>query len=230
MDKKYGDDGKSGGEEKSGGWEHINFNEIELGERIGGGGVGIIYSGWFRGQAVAMKTLFDNRIGEDLKREYMDELLVMSKVKHSNIVEFLGACMTPPNLCFVMEMCECSLYTLLHVDRVNFSLKDSITMATDVASAMEYLHAQKPTIIHRDLKSHNVLRASNGSLKVCDFGLVMIKNTTAGTPAYMAPELIVNRWNKVQNVLSRFPEDNLFSAPLCNKLFLILTGVTSNPV
>ena len=180
-------------EEKVGGWEHINFDEIDLGDRIGGGGVGIVYNGWFRGRPVALKTLFDNRLGEDLKREYMDELLVMSKVKHSNIVHFLGACMTPPNLCFVMEMCECSLYQLLHVDRVNFSSKECVVMATDIASAMEYLHAQVPSIIHRDLKSHNVLRASNGSLKICDFGLVMIKSTTAGTPAYMAPELIENR-------------------------------------
>jgi serine/threonine protein kinase len=193
MDSKSGGESKYQGEEKGGGWEHINFDEIDLGDRIGGGGVGIVYNGWFRGQPVALKTLFDNRIGEDLKREYMDELLVMSKVKHSNIVHFLGACMTPPNLCFVMEMCECSLYNLLHVDRVNFSMKECVTMATDIASAMEYLHALKPTIIHRDLKSHNVLRAADGSMKVCDFGLVMIKNTTAGTPAYMAPELIENR-------------------------------------
>ena len=52
---------------------------------------------------------------------------------------------------------------------------------------MEYLHALSPAIIHRDLKSHNVLRAHNGSYKVCDFGLVKVKHTTAGTPAYMAP-------------------------------------------
>ena len=58
---------------------------------------------------------------------------------------------------------------------------------TDIASAMEYLHAQRPIIIHRDLKSHNILRSFNGSMKLCDFGLVNIKNTTAGTPAYMAP-------------------------------------------
>ena len=187
-------EGKSSEEGKGGGgWEHIDFQEIDLGERIGGGGVGIVFNGWFRGRPVALKTLFDNRIGEDLKREYMDELLVMSKVKHSNIVHFLGACMTPPNLCFVMEMCECSLYQLLHIERVNFSKKECVVMATDIASDMEYLHALTPTIIHRDLKSHNVLRATNGSLKICDFGLVMIKNTTAGTPAYMAPELIENR-------------------------------------
>jgi serine/threonine protein kinase len=52
---------------------------------------------------------------------------------------------------------------------------------------MEYLHAQHPIIIHRDLKSHNVLRAYDGSLKICDFGLVRVKNAQAGTPAYMAP-------------------------------------------
>lgn len=189
-ESKDGEEDSKGG----GGWDHIDFDEIELGERIGGGGVGIVYNGWFKGQPVALKTLFDNRIGDDLKREYMDELLVMSRVQHSNIVNFLGACMTPPHLCFVMEMCECSLHRLLHVDRVSFSDKEIVTMAIDIASAFEYLHAQKPTIIHRDLKSHNVLRAHNGSLKICDFGLVMIKNTTAGTPAYMAPELIENRY------------------------------------
>lgn len=52
---------------------------------------------------------------------------------------------------------------------------------------MEYLHSISPAIIHRDLKSHNILRAENGAYKVCDFGLVKVKHTTAGTPAYMAP-------------------------------------------
>ena len=53
---------------------------------------------------------------------------------------------------------------------------------------MEYLHHSfNPAIIHRDLKSLNVLRAFNGSLKICDFGLVKNRDPGAGTPSYMAP-------------------------------------------
>lgn len=183
-------------------WALINFAEIDLGDRIGGGGVGVIYRGYWGRQQVALKTLFDPRISEELKKEYMDELLVMSKVKHSNIVTFMGACMTPPNLCFVMEICECSLDQILHVDRTRPSDHDSIQMAIDVASAMEYLHSGcRPTMIHRDLKPLNILKAYNGSMKLCDFGLVNCKNSQAGTPSYMAPELYLNRpYNKSVDV------------------------------
>lgn len=109
--------------------------------------------------------------------------------------------MVPPNLCFVMELCQDSLYHLLHVDRVNYSESDCIRIALDVASAMEYLHSLKPVIIHRDLKSLNVLIAFNGAAKICDFGLVKNVNTQAGTPAYMAPELFQNKsYNKSVDV------------------------------
>ena len=105
----------------------------------------------------------------------------------------MGACMTPPNLCFVMELCETSLYNILHVNREDFTERDAIQCAIDVGSAIEYLHAQKPVIIHRDIKSHNILRALNGAMKLCDFGLVNSKVTQAGTPCYMAPELLDNK-------------------------------------
>jgi serine/threonine protein kinase len=176
------------------GWTHIDFDrEIELGERIGGGAVGIIYKGWFRDSPVALKTLFDPRVDDKLKREYMDELLVMSKLNHSNIVSFLGACMVSPNLCFVMELCQNSLHHFLHHERVAYSELDCVQISLDIASAMEYLHAQRPAIIHRDLKSLNVLIAFNGAAKISDFGLVKNPNTQAGTPAYMAPELFQNK-------------------------------------
>lgn len=52
---------------------------------------------------------------------------------------------------------------------------------------MEYLHSLHPAIIHRDLKTLNVLKSFTGGMKVCDFGLVMVKQSQAGTPSYMAP-------------------------------------------
>ena len=115
--------------DSTGGWKKIEFKDIELGDRIGGGGIGVIYNGWFKGQEVALKTLFDTRVSEDLKQQYMDELLVMSRVKHSNIVTFLGACMTPPNLFFVMEKCESSLFDILHVSTEPITERESIRMA-----------------------------------------------------------------------------------------------------
>ena len=122
---------KNGGDSIKGipSWAMIDFEEIEVGDRIGGGGVGIIYKGWWKDKPVALKALFDSRISEDLRKEYMDELLIMSRVDHSNIVKFLGASMTPPNLCFVMEICECSLHHLLHVERIRLNDYEMLQMA-----------------------------------------------------------------------------------------------------
>jgi serine/threonine protein kinase len=185
------------------GWNHIDFEDIEVGDKVGGGGVGMIYRGWFKNEPVALKSLFESRMDEETKKEFMDELLVMSKLNHSNIVQLKGACLTPPNLCYVMELCSSSLYNMLHVERENFNEHFLVSMATDVASAMEYLHAQQPVIIHRDIKSHNVLHSSSGAFKLCDFGLVTSRVTQAGTPAYMAPELFEGKsFNKSVDVYS----------------------------
>jgi serine/threonine protein kinase len=119
-------------EEKDGGWTEIPFGDVELGEIIGGGGAGVIYMAWYHDKAVALKTLFDPRVDDTLRQEYMDELLVMSRLKHSNIVEFMGACMTSPNLFFMMELCEKSLYTMIHVDRALFDEKEGMNVAVSI--------------------------------------------------------------------------------------------------
>ncbi len=126
---------KSGGisaDGEEGGWKQINFEDIELGDVIGGGGAGMIYMGWYHDKAVALKTLFDPRVDENLKQEYLDELLVMSKLSHSNIVTFMGASMSSPNLFFMMELCEGSLYNYLHVDRYPFSERERIRIIVSI--------------------------------------------------------------------------------------------------
>jgi serine/threonine protein kinase len=168
-------------------WALIDFDDITVGKFIAGGGAGVIHEGIYKGERVALKALFDHRISEELKREFMNELLVMSRLDHSNIVQFKGASVTPPNLCFVMEMCDSSLDHILHVEKEFISDYEKVQMAIDIAQAMEYLHSLKPAVIHRDLKALNVLKSADGVLKLCDFGLVSNKISAAGTPGYMAP-------------------------------------------
>ena len=98
-------------------WEAIDIEDIEFGNRIGGGGFAIVYEGWWRDENVALKAMFDPRAEEAQKQEYMDELHVMSQVNHPHIVRLLGACTRPPKMCMVMELCETSLFDFLHKNR-----------------------------------------------------------------------------------------------------------------
>ena len=98
--------------------------------------------------------------------------MILSRVRHRNVVQFIGAVVEQPNLCVVMEfMTAGSLNDLLHKQGVKLTLAQTIHIATDVAMGCHYLHKQKPMIIHRDLKSQNVLLTHHGLAKIADFGL-----------------------------------------------------------
>ena len=174
-------------------WEVADIDDCDFGTRIGGGGFAIVYEGYWKNKHVAFKTLFDPRVDEKLKREFMDELHVMSSLRHPNVVELFAVNVKPPKLFFIMELCDRSLYQLLHLTTETITIDKMIEMATGFASGMEYLHGKKPPIIHRDIKSPNILLTIDWKIKLCDFGLVTTKVTTAGTPAYMAPELLKNK-------------------------------------
>jgi len=112
---------------------------------------------------------------------------------HPNIVRLLWANLTPPKCCIVMERCSCSLFERLHVQREDLDRRRIVEMAIHVGQAMEHLHGCQPPIVHRDIKSHNVLLDARGDCKICDFGLVNTREVTAGTPNYMAPELFLSK-------------------------------------
>uniref|UniRef100_A0A7S1XNW2 Protein kinase domain-containing protein n=1 Tax=Phaeomonas parva TaxID=124430 RepID=A0A7S1XNW2_9STRA len=170
----------------------LDYSLVEMGDRLGDGGVGMTYEGWYGDERVAIKMLFDPRMDLNLKREFMDEVMVLSGLSHPNIVKFLGAVTQPPNLCFAMELCDTSLFTMLHMERQKLSPLRAVEMGLEIAEALEYLHEQSPQVLHRDLKSHNVLLTESGRPKLCDFGLSRNPLASVGTPSYMAPELLRN--------------------------------------
>ncbi|KAG5176266.1 CTR-like PK [Tribonema minus] len=171
----------------------VAYSDLTVGEKIGGGGVGLVHRGWYNRKPVALKVLFDARMNEELIREFTEEVNVLAQLRHPNIVRVLGGSTSPPHLFFLMELCESSVYEELHIKRRRYGMQELLKIALDTVYAMQYLHSQSPPVVHRDLKSHNLLIGADGNTKLCDFGLVCTSSTTAGTPCYMAPELLQNR-------------------------------------
>lgn len=185
-------------------WE-IPYDELELGERIGAGSFGTVYKGQWHG-TVAVKKLNVENPSKDELRAFQNEVLTLRKTRHRNCLLFMGASTQLPNLAIVTQWCPgLSLYSQIHTSRVALSRSHKLDISEQVAQGMEYLHSKK--IIHRDLKSQNILlnrvyRAedrfdSAPIAQIADFGLAMVKskNVTGSGPAgsviWMAPEIIV---------------------------------------
>ena len=168
-------------------WALITLEEIDFGEKLAAGAMGAIHAGVYRGRDVAVKTLHGPSKNDLAAVEA--ELLMHASLTHPRVVELCGANLVPPGCCIVMERCECSLFDRLHRRNEPVGRRQSMEIGLQVADGMQFLHSRRPPIVHRDLKSHNVLLDGRGQAKLCDFGLVNTREVTAGTPNYMAPEL-----------------------------------------
>lgn len=119
----------------------------------------------------------------------------MEVIRHPNVVLFLGACTKSPNLCIILEYCtRGSLWSLLHDTTIKMQWEFRKKMALDIAKGVYYLHSNKQPIMHRDLKSLNVLLDHALTAKLADFGWTRIKakvmTSKIGTYQWMAPEVI----------------------------------------
>ena len=118
--------------------------------KIASGAVGDLYRGHYFGQEVAVKILKDVDSNSQQCQEFMQEVTIMKKVRHKNIVQFIGACTVRPNLCIVFEyMNSGSLYDVIRKEG-GLSPATVLKIALSVARGMNYLH--QCNIIHRDLK------------------------------------------------------------------------------
>ncbi|XP_055826995.1 probable serine/threonine-protein kinase SIS8 isoform X2 [Solanum dulcamara] len=187
----------------------VPWEEITLGERIGLGSYGEVYRGEWHGTEVAVKKFLDQELTGESLEEFKSEVMIMKRLRHPNVVLFMGAVTRPPNLSIVTEFLHRgSLYRLIHRSNNQLDERRRLRMALDAARGMNYLHNCTPVIVHRDLKSPNLLVDKNWVVKVCDFGLSKIKHSTflssrstAGTAEWMAPEVLRNEPSDEKYVL-----------------------------
>ncbi|XP_020973874.1 uncharacterized protein LOC107629709 isoform X2 [Arachis ipaensis] len=183
-----------------------NFSEDKM---IGRGGFGSVYHATLQdGKEVAIKRAEISPNYEDEKEYgFVNELQIHSRLHHNNLVGLLGFCRDANERILVYEyMNNGSLHDHLHshqTSSVLMSWPARIKVALDAARGIEYLHHYAvPPIIHRDIKSSNILLDSKWTGKLCDFGISLkgpededthLSVEIAGTPGYLDPEYYITQ-------------------------------------
>ncbi|PIN19218.1 Tyrosine kinase [Handroanthus impetiginosus] len=178
----------------------ILWEDLTIGEQIGQGSCGTVYHALWYGSDVAVKVFSKQEYSDDVILSFRQEVSLMKRLRHPNILLFMGAVTSPQRLCIVTEFLpRGSLFRLLQRNTSKLEWRRLIHMALDIARGMNYLHHCNPPIVHRDLKSSNLLVDKNWTVKVGDFGLSRLKHETylttrtgKGTPQWMAPEVLRN--------------------------------------
>ncbi|GMY34438.1 putative leucine-rich repeat receptor-like serine/threonine-protein kinase At2g19230, partial [Fagus crenata] len=170
-----------------------NFKTI-----IGEGGFGKVYLGILTDETqVALKLLSSS--SKQGNKEFRAEAQLLMRVHHKNLVSLVGYCDEGENKALIYEyMANGDLKNHLSVNNTNvLNWNERLQIAVDAAHGLEYLHnGCKPPIIHRDLKTSNILLNENMQAKIADFGLSRafatekdshVSTSLAGTPGYLDP-------------------------------------------
>ncbi|CAM6082112.1 unnamed protein product [Calypogeia fissa] len=177
-------------------------NNFNVANKIGEGGYGSVYLATLRGQKTAVK-----RMNLQATREFLAELQVLTHVHHTNLVQLIGYC-TVDSLFLIYEYVENgtldrhlhgshNLPTVLWPDRVQIAL--------DAARGLEYIHEHtKPTYIHRDVKSSNILIDKQLHAKVADFGLTKLTESGMGSFSLTGPTRLVGTFGYMSPEYARF--------------------------
>ncbi|KAL3617341.1 L-type lectin-domain containing receptor kinase IX.1 [Castilleja foliolosa] len=170
-------------------------------EKLGEGGFGGVYKGSLRdgGAGIAVKRV--SRGSKQGLKEYVSEVKIISQLRHRNLVQLIGWCHERGELLLVYEfMPNGSLDSHLFKSKSILTWEVRYKIAQGLASGLLYLHEEwERCVVHRDIKSSNIMLDSNFNAKLGDFGLARLvdhekgSQTTvlAGTMGYMAPECVI---------------------------------------
>ncbi|XP_072971227.1 serine/threonine-protein kinase VIK-like [Typha angustifolia] len=199
-------------------WE-IDPSELDFSNStiIGKGSFGEILKAYWRGTPVAVKRILQSLSNDRLvTQDFRHEVNLLVKLRHPNIVQFLGAVTERKPLMLITEYLRGGDLHQYLKEKGSLSPSIAINFALDIARGMAYLHNEPNVIVHRDLKPRNVLLVNSNAdhLKVGDFGLsklIRVQNSTdvykmtgeTGSYRYMAPEVFKHRkYDKKVDVFS----------------------------
>lgn len=174
----------------------VKHDDIELLKEIGNGQSGMVKLGKFKatGEIVAVKVIKNLSFSKQEYDSFRREIYTLSVLNHPCLLRFCGYTQDSPFYIITEYMERGSLYDLLHDNPKSLSPTVRSIIAYDVACGVEYLHSRG--IIHRDLKSLNILVNKNNRGKICDFGMVRMQSQSPmtgliGTAHWMAPEVLM---------------------------------------
>jgi len=178
----------------------IDVKDLVFKKRVGKGNFGEVFDGDYLGTRVAIKKLYF--VNDEMMQKYIErEMDTLTNLAHPNIVQFMGLCIELEDIYIVTEFVPGGdLRAILKDETKDIPWNVRADIAKQLAAAMNYLHSRN--IIHRDLKSHNLLVGDGWKIKVCDFGLARPVDkqgkkeetqlmTIVGTNEWMAPEVML---------------------------------------
>uniref|UniRef100_A0A2K5VVA5 Tyrosine-protein kinase n=1 Tax=Macaca fascicularis TaxID=9541 RepID=A0A2K5VVA5_MACFA len=149
----------------------LNHEDLVLGEQIGRGNFGEVFSGRLRADntLVAVKSCRET-LPPDIKAKFLQEARILKQYSHPNIVRLIGVCTQKQPIYIVMELVQGGDFlTFLRTEGARLRVKTLLQMVGDAAAGMEYLESK--CCIHRDLAARNCLVTEKNVLKISDFGM-----------------------------------------------------------
>ena len=180
------------------------WGHLRIVERIGRGAFGEVYRAWDTrlDREVALKLLPASPDDDDQKAmSIIREGRLLARVRHPNVVTIYDAERIGDRIGFWMELVKGRTLEQVLKDRRSLSAAETIKIGIELSSAVAAVHAAG--LLHRDIKAHNVMLAEDGRVVLMDFGSGLDGDerpaSIAGTPLYLAPELLDGRAATIQS-------------------------------
>jgi serine/threonine protein kinase len=181
----------------------MNYGRYQIVKELGKGSMGVVYQAYDPqiDRSVAIKVLRQDRLtSEAFTQRFLREAKAIGRLSHPNIVTVYDVGEDQGTVYIAMEFLDGEpLHKIMEGKR--FSLQETLHLGIQAAETLDYAHQKG--IIHRDVKPGNIILQSSGQIKITDFGIAHIEDTSAsvqtqsgeilGTPAYMAPEQVMGQ-------------------------------------